>query len=191
MSSFSVYGRIQEISENKGVEAMQNWRKNRNFRKIENADGSFTYIITEDGVKVEVSEEVYNAYAQSGYKMENMELGIKNDRVLQDVDGRAVRDEHGKPIILPEREISLDKLIGEDWDFPSAEPAPEEAVLKKLEVEALLHCLDLLDANERALIDALFFYGLTEQEYADLIGVTQKTVNNRKHRILGKMKNSF
>jgi RNA polymerase sigma factor (sigma-70 family) len=85
----------------------------------------------------------------------------------------------------------LDKLIGEDWDCPSSEPSPEDIVMERFEIETLYKCLDRLDADERALIDALFFDGLTEQEYADLICVTQKTVNNRKHRILSKMKNYF
>ena len=166
---------------------MQNWRKNRNFRKIENADGSFTYIVTVEGGKVEVSEEVYTAYAQGGYKMENMEFGIKNDRILQDADGRAVRDEHGNPVILPEREISLEKLIGEDWEFPSSEPSAEDVVLARLEIEVLHSCLDLLGADERELIGALFLDGLTEREYSVRTGIPQKTINDRKRRVLEKL----
>ena len=167
---------------------MQNWRKNRNFRKIENADGTFTYVVKVDGVMVEVSEEVYATYAQGGYKMENMEFGIKSDRVLQGADGRAVRDKHGNPVVLPEREISLDKLVGEDWDFPSSEPSAEDTVLARLEVEALRSCLDLLGADERELIDTLFFEGTTEREYSARSGIPQKTINDRKLRILGKLK---
>ena len=167
---------------------MQNWRKNRNFRKIENNDGSFTYVITVDGEKVEVSEEVYTAYAKGGYKMENMEFGIKSDRVLQDADGRSVRNEHGNPVILPEREVSLDKLIGEDWDFPSIEPSPEDIVMGQLEVEELHRCLDRLNEGERELINALFYKGLSEQQYADIHGIKQQSVNERKLRILKKIK---
>jgi len=168
---------------------MQNWHKNRNFRKHKNADGSYARVITVDGVKVEVSEEVYAAYAKGGYKMENMEFGIKCDRVLQDAAGRAVRDEHGNPVTLPEREVSLDSLISEDWDFPSSEPSPEESVIASLEIEALYRCLDLLVADERALIDAIFFAGMTERMYSAMTGIPQKTINDRKLRILGKMKN--
>ena len=167
---------------------MQNWRKNRNFRKTENADGTFTYVITVDGIKVEVSEEVYTAYAQGGYKMENMEFGTKSDRILQDADGRAVRDEHGNPVVLPEREISLDKLIGEDWDFSSSELSAEDTVLARIETEALYRYLNMLDANERDLIDALFFEGMTEREYSAQSGIPQKTINDRKRRILEKLK---
>ena len=170
---------------------MNKWQDYANYRKHRNADGSYTYIIIVDGEDVEVSEAVYKAYAAGSRKMRYMELDLKCDRVLQDEGGRAVLDENRLPVVLPEREISLDKLMIEDWDFPSSEPLPEDIVMERFEIETLYKCLNRLDADERTLIDALFFDGLTEQEYADLIGVTQKTVNNRKHRILSKMKNYF
>ena len=165
--------------------------KNRNFRKHKNTDGTFTYIITIDGEKMEVSEAVYNAYAEGGYKMENMDVNIKNNRVLQDSKGRAVRDEHGNAVILPEREISLDKLVDEDWDFASAETSPEDIVIKHIMTEELHRCLGLLNADERALINALFFAGMTEERYAEQIGVVQKTVNYRKYKVLEKLKKLF
>ena len=170
---------------------MKNWQKDRNYRKYENADGSFKYVITTNGKAIEVSEDVYKVYAASERKMEYMELDLKRDRVLQDRNGRAVLDENGLPVLLPEREVSLDKLIGEDWDYPSSAPSPEDMLVGQYEIETLHNCLDLLDADERALIDALFFEGLTEREYALRINVTQKTVNNRKQRILKKIKNNF
>ena len=49
---------------------MQNWQKDRNYRKYENADGSFRFVITVDGEDVEVGEELYKEYAASGRKME-------------------------------------------------------------------------------------------------------------------------
>jgi RNA polymerase sigma factor (sigma-70 family) len=170
---------------------MKNWRKDRNFRKHENADGSFTYVVTVDGEDVEVSEAVYREYAAADRKMEYMELDLKRDRVLQDAHGRAVTDENGCPVILPEREVSLDKLVSEEWDYPSSAPSPEDEVIERLEISALYSCLDLLDAGERALIDALFFDGLTEREYSSKTGIPQKTINDRKQRILGKLKKIF
>ena len=170
---------------------MKKWQEYANYKKTENEDGSFTYVITIDGEDVEVTEAVYKAYAAGDRKMRYMELDLKCDRVLQDEDGRAVLDENRLPVVLPEREISLDKLMIEDWDFPSSEPSPEDIVMELFEIETLYKCLDGLDANERALIDALFFEGLTEREYAARINVAHKTVNNRKHRILEKLKTFF
>jgi RNA polymerase sigma factor (sigma-70 family) len=167
---------------------MQSWHDYTNYKKRENADGSYTYIITADGEDVAVNEEIYTEYAAFGRKMRYMELDLKYDRVLQDANGKTVKDENGFPVLLPEREVSLDKLIGEEWEFPSSEATPENEVINRLEIDELYRCLDLLNGNERGLIEALFFDGITEQEYSEKIGVCQKTVNNRKQRILGKLK---
>ena len=168
---------------------MKNWQRNRNFRKYENTDGSVTYIITVDGENVEVSEDVYDTYAKLGYKMEHIEHSIKCNRVLQDRNGKAVRDEHGHPIMLPEREVSLDKLIDADFEFASLETSLEDIVIGQLQIEELCSCLSLLNAHERELIESLFFEGVTEREYAQRIGIAQKNVNKKKQRILLKLKN--
>ena len=167
---------------------MKKWQEYANYKKNENGDSSFTYVVTINGEDVEVSEAVYKAYAAGGRKMRYMELDLKSDRVLQDEDGRAVLGENGLPVVLPEREVSLDKLMVEDWDFPSSEPSPEDAVMERLEIEALYRCLDRLDKDERSLIDALFFEGLTEREYSAKSGIPQMTINDRKHRIFSKLK---
>ena len=167
---------------------MQNWRSYRNFRRYRNADDSYTCTITVDGTRLEVSEEIYAAYAEIGYKMENMEIGLKHDRVLKDSEGKAVRDEYGQPIILPEREVSLEKLIDEDWEYQSFEPSPEETIVKLLGVVELRVCLSLLGAEERELINALFFNGLTIREYAEITGRSKSSIDRHKVKILGKLR---
>ena len=170
---------------------MKFWKKYSNYRKHENADGTFTYTIIVDNVSVEVSETTYNEYATASRKMKYIEHDIKCDRVLQNEKGKAVLDENGLPILLPERERSLDRLVEEDWDFPSNDPSPEEIVINAGESdEAELHrCIALLTDDEQALIKALFFKGLTEKSYAEMLGVKQQSVNERKLRLLKKIKN--
>jgi RNA polymerase sigma factor (sigma-70 family) len=169
---------------------VRNWRRNRNFRKCENADGSYTHTVTVDGEDVEVSAEVYKEYATGSRKMEYMEFDLKRDRVLKDTEGKAVLDENGLPFALPEREVSLDKLIDEDWDYKSSEPSPEDAFISAVgsEVEELHRCITLLTNDEQALIKALFFEGIEEQAYADMLGIKRQNVNKRKLRILKKIK---
>ena len=166
---------------------MQNWRKTRNYRKIKNPDGSFTYLIKAEDKYVTVSEAVYTVYAQSERQLEYMTLDLKRDRVLQDADGKAVLDQNGQPVMLPEREASLDKLMDDEWDYPSSAPSPESAVLDQLEITALHQSLSSLETEERALIETLFFEGLTERAYSERSGIPQKTVNDRKNRILKKL----
>ena len=167
---------------------MTSWKKNRNFRKFANDDGAFTYVIGVDGIAVEVSKEIYEAYSKLGYKMENMEFGLKRDRILKDLNGNAVRDRNGQAVMLPEREISLDKLIDEDWDFESSELTPEGEVVGRFEIDELYECLNSLDADELELVMALFFEGLTESAFATRIGLTQKAINKRKHKVLAKLR---
>ena len=169
---------------------MNDWQKNRNFRKVKNDNGTFTYIITVDKQDVEVSEAVYKEYATSARRMEYTEQELKRNRVSRNPQsGKPVLDEYGQPIILPEREISLEKMLDEDWEFPSSEPSPEDVVIAELDMEALHRCLDLLSADERKLIDALFFEGFTEREYAKTLGVSQVAVNKRKNKVFEKLKN--
>ena len=167
---------------------MQNWQKNRTYRKYKNEDGTFTYIIMVDGVKVEVDEEIYKEYAKFERQMEYIELDLKRDRVLQDSDGKVVLDENGLPVILSEREISLEKLMDEDWDFQSSESLPEEAVIEAFEFEMLYACLDLLDEDERELINALFFEHLTERQYAEKLGLSKTALHARKVKALKNLK---
>ena len=167
---------------------MNHWQEYRNFRKHRNTDGLVTYIITVDGTDVEVNEKIYKAYAAGAYKMEHMECRHKRNRYRQDAKGRAVRDGRGQPVYLPEREVSLDKLISKDWDHPSAAPSPEDIVIAQLEAEELYACLDLLAPDERALIDALFFDGLTERECAETLGISKTALHARKTRVLVKLR---
>lgn len=166
---------------------MQNWRKTRNYRKVKNPDGSFTYLIKAEDKYVPVSEAVYTVYAQSERQLEYMALDLKRDRILQDAGGKAVLDQSGQPVMLPEREVSLDKLMAEEWDYPSFAPSPESVVLDRLEIAALHQDLSSLAAEERTLIEALFFEGLTERAYSKRSGIPQKTINDRKNRILKKL----
>ncbi|MDR1703819.1 MAG: sigma-70 family RNA polymerase sigma factor [Clostridiales bacterium] len=166
---------------------MNTWKKYRNYRKINNPDGSFTYVIFVDGVTVEVSAEVYKAYSRSARQLEYMERDLKRDRVLQDAHGRAVVDAYGRTVVLPELEVSLDRLMDEDWDFP-AEDQPEDMVLLHVETISLHHCLNLIDATEKTLIQALFFERKTEREYSAETGISQQTIHARKRVILAKLK---
>jgi len=169
---------------------MHNWKKHRNFRKYEKPDGSYLYTVTVEGTVVEVGKEIYEAYAQGGYKMENMEYGLKANRVLMGSDGRAIRDGNGQAITLPEREVSLDKLMSEGWDYPSAEPSPEDAVLFPdfSGCGALAAALVLLTEAEYSLLESLFYRGMTEKDYAASVGTTQQNINKLKKRILKKIK---
>ena len=167
---------------------MGNWRDYSNYKKRKNADGTFTYFVIADGEHVEVSKEIYTEYAMMTRKMKYLELDLKRDRLLQDERGRAIRDENGQSKVQPEREVSLEKLIDEDWDYPADELETEDFVLRQIEIDELHCCLGQLSDDERALIQALFYEGMTEREYAKEIGLSKTALHARKIKVLAILK---
>jgi len=64
---------------------------------------------------------------------------------------------------------------------------PIDQATNSLLIEKLLSSLQLLTAEERELIYALFSSNLSEHELSKKTGIPQKTINDRKHKILAKL----
>lgn len=90
------------------------------------------------------------------------------------------------------RDISIDMLTTEQFNgadiLVSDGMDIEEQVAYKLLMDKLHNCLSLLTDEEQELIYALFFGEKTEREWSAETGIPQKTINNRKRRILLKLK---
>ena len=84
------------------------------------------------------------------------------------------------------KHISLDEIILADFTADVTEIYEE-----KLLLENLRKALNVLTEKERLLIECIYYDGLTEQETAVILKVTQKTVNIRKHKIINKLRNSL
>jgi RNA polymerase sigma factor (sigma-70 family) len=146
---------------------MQNWQKERNYRKFENEDGSVIHIITVDGEDIEVSAEVYKVYAQAD----------RRERYQAERDtGRLLSLER-----MDEDAVLLSYLTDEQI------PSVEDEVLRQMDAEELATALDTLTPEERRLIEALIQEGVTERDYAARIGMSQKGVNKRRQKILQKI----
>jgi len=117
------------------------------------------FYIKIDSIPVSVTEEIYCAYKRP---------------VWRERKRREVRAEH---------ELSLDLISGGIAD-PRA--MVENAVV---DGDSIATALAALTDEERALVEGLFFNGLTEREYAAATGISQKNVNKKKQRILTKLKN--
>ena len=126
--------------------------------------------------------DVLEVLKKSDRKMEYMEVDIKQERFSYDPEGK-VAD------LLPSREDSYDRLIEEEHhQFALDEPSPENMLLQEEELHLLRAALLLLTAEEKELIDALFYQEMSEREYAQQIGLSQKGVNKRRHKILSKLR---
>lgn len=84
--------------------------------------------------------------------------------------------------------ISLNELEGERFSIADMDTNVELQVERKLEVEQLKQALLKLDNNEYELIKALFYDERTVREYAKTLGIPFMTLQNRKKKILQKIK---
>ena len=121
------------------------------------------------GMLMEVTEETYRDF----YKVERRQKYI---------DERSV--ENG--------DFSYDMLTtadfnGEDILIDTSQEI-DEAVIHKMMLDKLHDSLVLLSGDEQKLINALFFRNLSEREWSAETGIPQKTINDRKRRIIIKLK---
>jgi RNA polymerase sigma factor (sigma-70 family) len=147
---------------------MKDWQKDRNYRKFENEDGSFTFVVTVDSTDVEVSEEVYLAYSQSDRReryIEERESGL-----LLSLDG------------MDEADGMLSYIT--DGAAESAEDTALQRILYR-QLEASLH---LLDDEDRELIQRLYFDGISIRKYAKEKGLSDFAIRHRERKALAKIK---
>ncbi len=129
------------------------------------------YIIKVSGKLVEVTPEVYGEY----YRM---------DRYAHYQEERDLL--HGKTLYS---NLDSNELLGEELIPDENALSTEDAAIAHILSEKLHRCLNMLPKGERYLIQALYFDGLTEREYAFRIGVSQNAVNKRRHVVLAHLKN--
>jgi len=125
---------------------------------------SKTFYIRIGDEQVLVSEEVYRAYKRPAWA------------------------ERKRREVRAERELSLERFAADGFDMPSDDPLVEDVVADKLSLDMLVSALDELTADERGLIDALFFEDKSEREVAAEIGLSKTGVHKQKTRILEKLK---
>ena len=128
------------------------------------------YMIKVEGKLVEVTPDVYYAY----FRMERQERWQEEKQ-----QGHAV--------------MSYDALddgetVGMEAVPDLTTPSMEEAVMTREIHEKLHRALDALPKAERELIQAIYFDGFTEKEYAVSSGLSQQGVSYRLRKILSKLR---
>ena len=129
---------------------------------------------------VDISPIVMAALKKSDRKMEYIEWALKHPRVRRNRKGEIIR-------VLPPREYSLEYLQERNRQLMGTARSPEELYLVTEHRRQLRHCLAQLDRQDWRLLDAVYRNNLTERECADRFGISQKTVHNRKKKILCKL----
>ena len=122
----------------------------------------------------EITPEVMRLLKRSDRKMEYMEVDLKQGAFRQDSATQTA-------VFVPSREDSLERLQEEDKaEFTSPAPSPEEEAVHNDELDSLRKALEMLKSDERELIVAIYYDGLSEHQLFARLGVPQTTINYRK-----------
>lgn len=127
------------------------------------------------------SEEVIAVLKKSERKLQYQEYDLKVEKFVLD-------EEKQKVFFIQSREDSLERLIEADVQFEDEDSNVEDIVIKTIMIQKLKENVELLNHDEIEMINALFYKGYTEREYAKITGIPQKTINDRKLRTLRKLK---
>lgn len=128
------------------------------------------YIIKISGKLVEVTPEVYGEY----YRME------RYARYQEERDRP-----HGKTLYS---NLDFNDILGEELIPDQSALNTEDAAIAHIMIEKLHQCMEMLPDEDRELLNALYFEGKSERDYAKKLGISQKGVNKRRHAALAKMK---
>ena len=128
------------------------------------------YVIKIQGKLIEVSEDVYYAY----FRMERQERWQEEKK-----------QEHG---VVSYDALDNGETVGAEAVPDLISPSLEDLAIETELHNRLHHALEALPRAERELIQAIYFEGLTEKEYAQRSGMSQTGVSYRRRKILSKLK---
>ena len=92
--------------------------------------------------------------------------------------------------VLSLNAIDSDELDGVGVVLDTSEPL-DEKIMRKMMFEKLPEAISILNDEEKTLIYQLYFENMSERQISSLTAVPQKTINNRRKRILKKLFDFF
>lgn len=129
----------------------------------------------------EASEEVIEVLKETERKMQYQEYDLKAEQTIINQEAQQIQ-------VIPSREDSYERLL-EEHNLPADEQTDiETIVLSKMMRQQLHEAIRSLQEEERYLIIQLFYAERSERELAAELGLSQKAINKRRHKILEKMK---
>lgn len=152
---------------------MSNWKANRNYWKVNDAQGDvIAYVIEVEGREVKVSEEVFRCYAKGDRRERYILQDQKKGRILslEQMTQDEVREDY---VGVPSAPSCLDELI-------ERESASEWDGKKQKLLPALLELTD----RDRELIVMLFYDGASTRQAAARFSVSQKRIRAWRDRVL-------
>ena len=133
---------------------------------MENHDTRYTLLVGKK--RIPVTQEVYKAYYRCRDREKYLDKLAEENNIS--LEGCA------------ERGIPVEYIIA------TAENSMEDAVILNDMITKMLRCVQMLDGPDRKLIVELYLRGKSEHQLSAETGVPQRTINDRKRKILSKLK---
>lgn len=89
------------------------------------------------------------------------------------------------------KDISFDSLTTADFNGESIlidSDNIEDQAIRNIMSEDIRHVISMLKPSDQELIQAMFYEGLSERQYAKRCGVNRNAIHKRKSRILEELK---
>lgn len=139
-----------------------------------------------DGEQIAVTEQVYRAYKRPAWAEHKRK---EREKRCRDENGNRCANDC-KTCSKPREGgvLSLDQFAEAGYESPDPVDI-DELVAEKLLLEQLYIALDELTQDERNLVDDLYFDDKSERNVADKLGLSQKGINKRKHKVIEKLRN--
>lgn len=128
--------------------------------------------ITKKYEMVTVTEEIYQVYKKADWDMDN-----NNRSYRKHVDGQS-----DLGFGFEDYFENLDAYVDD------CARRHEEAIEAKERHEALEEAMKILSTRDRNLIQAIYYSGYSEKEYAEKLGVTQQAIHKKKKKILEQLR---
>ena len=124
------------------------------------------FFIYVNGHPVAVTEEIYREYYRMG----------RRERYLEE------RDAANGTVMYSG--LDTDETLGEEMIPDTGAKSVEQTVIDGMMTDMLHEALDILTEDERNLINALFYEGHSEREYAAMLRISKTALHARKVKVL-------
>lgn len=141
-----------------------------------------------------------NGYYNRKYYIDGKEIPLSDDikEIFEEtrrLEHRIIRQKRrykvGRPfnyVVKTNGKVNFDSGIDIE-DIPDNSQNVEEMVSKDEEILKIRKALGELEKDELELIRLLIDKELTEREISNIMGISQVSVNKRKHKVFGKLRN--
>ena len=117
---------------------------------------------------------------------ETISIDVPDDwgEILIDLDRQEYNNEHKET----RRHYSLEGKVYEGKDYAVEDPGLEALFADPTDEERLRTAIQKLDLDQQAMIRAIYFEGVSVNDYAARMGVTQSAISHRLQTVRKKLK---